>query len=71
MSNLTVVIDPDIIDVANMSTLIGNIGGIFPGFVTLISNIIGPWIILAVLGVVMGLLAAITDGFKNMFNMFR
>ena len=68
---MAVVINPELIDTANLSTLIGNIGGIFPGFVTLISNIIGPYIILVVLGVVVSLLGALTDGFKNMFNMFR
>lgn len=71
MANLTVVINPDVIDYTNLSTLIGNVGGIFPGFVTLISNIIGPYIILVVLGVIVTLLGAITDGFKNIFNIFR
>lgn len=70
--NLTsAVIDPNIIDTDNLSTLIGNIGGIFPGFVTLISNVVGPWIILAVMGLVVGMFAAITGGFRDLFNIFR
>jgi hypothetical protein len=64
-------IDPNIIDYTNMSTLIANVGGIFPGFVSLISAIVGPWIILAVIGLVMGLFGAITGGFREMFSAFR
>lgn len=52
-------IDPNIIDATNLSALIENVAGIFPGVTSLIGAIIGPMILIALVGFIGGIFASI------------
>lgn len=52
-------IDPDMLDFSNLSTLIGNIAGIFPGVVSLVVGVIPILFILAIVGLVFSIFGAV------------
>jgi hypothetical protein len=58
-ANKTLCIDPNIIDYTNLSLLIGNMAGIFPGIVTLVVGVLPILITLAIIGVIFGILGAV------------
>jgi len=53
------VIDPNMIDTANLSTLIGNIGGLFPGVVNLVVAVLPLIIIMIIVGLVVAIFGGI------------
>ena len=61
----TQIIDPNVIDFVNLSTLIGNIGGIFPGIIALVVNIIPLYIVQGLLFFMVALFAGIVAHFGS------
>jgi hypothetical protein len=53
------VIDPDMIDTANLSTLISNIGELFPGVVNLVVAVLPLVIIMIIVGLVVSIFGGI------------
>ena len=53
------VIDPNMIDTANLSTLIGNIGELFPGVVNLVVAVLPLIIIMIIVGLVVAIFGGI------------
>ena len=58
-SAATTVIDPNIIDFANLSTMIGNVAGIIPGIVTLVVSTVPLFIVNGVVYLIMGIFAGV------------
>jgi len=56
-----VIIDPKMLDTANLSTLIGNIALVFPGVVSLVIGVVPILFILAILGLVFVLFGSIVS----------
>ena len=56
---MATVIDPAMLDFANLSTLIGNIALIFPGVVALVVGVIPILFILAIVGLVFSIFGSI------------
>jgi Na+(H+)/acetate symporter ActP len=56
---MATVIDPNMLDFANLSTLIGNIALIFPGVVALVVGVIPILFILAIVGLVFSIFGSI------------
>jgi hypothetical protein len=59
VSTMVTVIDPNMLDFTNLSTLIGNIAQIFPGVVALVVGVIPILFILAIVGLVFGIFGAV------------
>jgi len=69
---MVTVIDPEILDFSNLSLMIGNIAGIFPGVITLVVSIIPILFILSIVSLVLGIFGAIIGMVEGlMHNMFR
>ena len=64
--NTTVCINPNIIDYPNLSLLIGNMAGIFPGIVTLVVGVLPILITLAIISVIFGVLGAVIGMIGNL-----
>jgi Na+(H+)/acetate symporter ActP len=56
---MATVIDPNMLDFTNLSTLIGNIALIFPGVVALVVGVIPILFILAIVGLVFSIFGSI------------
>lgn len=61
-------IDPNAIDFTNLSRLVGNIAGIFPGIVVLIVNIVPLYIVQGLLYLIIALFAGIVVAFSSVFE---
>ena len=55
----TTIIDPNIIDFTNLSTMIGNVAGIIPGIVTLVVSTVPLFIVNGVVYLIMGIFAGV------------
>lgn len=64
----TSIIDPNLLDFANLSTLIGNIAGIFPGIVVLVISMVPLYIIQGLTYLILGLLAGIVAWSASMWR---
>jgi hypothetical protein len=60
----TVTIDPNIIDFANLSTMIGNVAGIIPGIVTLVVSTVPLFIVNGVVYLIMGIFGGVIAMFS-------
>lgn len=58
-------IDPSVIDFSNLSTLIGNVGRVFPGIIVLVVSIIPLYIIQGLLYLLIGLFGAVAVAFSR------
>ena len=58
-SAATTIIDPNIIDFTNLSTMIGNVAGIIPGIVTLVVSTVPLFIVNGVVYLIMGIFAGV------------
>jgi hypothetical protein len=68
MVNHTILVDPNIVDFTNLSTLIGNIGGIFPGIIALVVNTIPLFVVQGILYLILGIFGAVIMMFSNMWR---
>jgi PKD repeat protein len=59
------IIDPNTIDFANLSALIGNVAGIFPGIVTLVVSIVPLYITQGLLYLIIGIMAGLVAKFGS------
>ena len=64
----TTVIDPNVIDFANLSSLIGNIAGIFPGIITLVISIIPLYIVQGLIYLILGIFGGLVASFAHMWG---
>jgi hypothetical protein len=64
----TVVVDPNVIDFANLSDLIANVAGIFPGIIALVVQTIPLFIIQGILYLILGVFGAVIMMFSNMWR---
>lgn len=62
------VIDPNMLDFANLSTLIGNIALIFPGVVALVVGVIPILFILAIVGLVFSIFGSIISMIEGLMR---
>ena len=65
---MTTVIDPNVIDFSNLSTLIGNIAGIFPGIITLVISIIPLYIVQGLIYLILGIFGGLVASFAHMWH---
>jgi hypothetical protein len=65
---MTTVIDPSVIDFANLSALIGNIAGIFPGIITLVISIIPLYIVQGLIYLILGIFGGLVASFAHMWS---
>lgn len=65
---MTTVIDPNMLDFANLSTLIGNIALIFPGVVALVVGVIPILFILAIVGLVFSIFGSIISMIEGLMR---
>ena len=65
------VIDPNLIDWANLSAMISNIPQIFPGVIAMVVGILPLIFIGMIVGLVVGLFGAIIDIVKNVTSYFK
>jgi Na+(H+)/acetate symporter ActP len=69
---MTTVIDPNMLDFTNLSTLISNIALIFPGVVGLVVGIVPILFILAIVGLVFSIFGAIVAMIEGLMrSVFR
>jgi hypothetical protein len=61
-------INPNVVDFGNISKLIGNIGGVFPGIIVLVVNIVPLYIVQGLLWLIIGLFGAISVMFAGMWR---
>jgi ABC-type multidrug transport system permease subunit len=61
-------IDPNMLDFANLSTLIGNIALIFPGVVALVVGVIPILFILAIVGLVFSIFGSIISMIEGLMR---
>jgi uncharacterized membrane protein len=61
-------IDPNVIDFANLSTMISNVAGIFPGIISLVVQTIPLFIIQGVIYLVLGIFGAVITMFATMWH---
>ena len=64
-------IDPNVVDWANISGLIGNISRIFPGIIAMVLGILPLIFIGMIVGLVVGLFGAIMEVVKNITTYFK
>jgi hypothetical protein len=65
---MTTIIDPSVIDFANLSALIGNIAGIFPGIITLVISIIPLYIVQGLIYLILGIFGGLVASFAHMWG---
>ena len=65
---MAAVIDPNMLDFANLSTLIGNIALIFPGVVALVVGVIPILFILAIVGLVFSIFGSIISMIEGLMR---
>ena len=63
-----VIIDPKMLDTANLSTLIGNIALVFPGVVSLVIGVVPILFILAIVGLVFALFGSIVSMIESLMR---
>lgn len=68
---MVTVIDPNVVDWANLSTMIGSIPTIFPGIIALITGLLPLIFIGAIIGLVIGLFDSIVGMIGNLSNVFK
>jgi hypothetical protein len=57
----TVTVDPNIVDFANLSSLLSNIADLFPGIISLVTSILPLIFIMAIIGLIVGIMDSILD----------
>jgi len=67
-SMTTTVIDPNMLDFSNLSTLISNIALIFPGVVSLVVGVVPILFILAIVGLVFSIFGAIVSMIEGLMH---
>ncbi len=65
---MSTLIDPSVIDFQNLSALIGNIAGIFPGIITLVISIIPLYIVQGLIYLILGIFGGLVASFAHMWS---
>jgi len=64
-------IDPNMIDTKNLSALIGNVGGLFPGVIALIISVMPLVIIMVIAGLVVAIFGGIEGMVQNLSKIIK
>ena len=71
MGNLTTVIDPNIVDWTNLSSMIEDIPTIFPGIIALIVGLLPLIFIGMIVGLIVGLFDGIVEVVRGLTQFFK
>ena len=66
--NVGAIIDPNLVDVLNLSAFIGNIALIFPGVVSLVVGVIPILFILAIVGLVFSIFGSVISMIETLMR---